>query len=164
MIVVIPSILAFGFGAFVFYSVSAEVSGRNSSLYGNGLATNCISGCQSTNDMTGGFLSSSEPTMPQGITPQQQQHQQKEIFMEAGYPHRLVIGQSGTFTAKVFREINPPYTYEWDFGDGTKTVSQDTSHAYSKVGTYRVTVTAKDSLGNTASLTSIAIDVVLSKQ
>ena len=34
-------------------------------------------------------------------------------------------------------------TYEWDFGDGTKSSDQTTSHTYSQAGTYNYTLTAK---------------------
>jgi len=38
-------------------------------------------------------------------------------------------------------------SYEWDFGDGTRTQGTPASHTYAAEGTYRVTLTATDDLG-----------------
>jgi PKD repeat protein len=44
-----------------------------------------------------------------------------------------------------------PYTYDWDFGDGTDNGSdQDVDHLYASEGTYRATLTVADALGRTA--------------
>ena len=43
-----------------------------------------------------------------------------------------------------------PYTYTWDFGDGSPVVSgQSPCHVYDAAGTYTVTMTSRDSLGST---------------
>ena len=40
----------------------------------------------------------------------------------------------------------PPYTYSWNFGDGSQTsTTQDPSHTYAKAGTYTATLTVADS-------------------
>ncbi len=40
----------------------------------------------------------------------------------------------------------PPYTYEWDFGDGSaRSVDQNPRHTYSQQGSYPVTLVVKDS-------------------
>jgi len=46
---------------------------------------------------------------------------------------------------------HPPYTYEWDFGDGYTSSSPDTFHTYTKGGTYTATVKVTDSIGETGS-------------
>lgn len=52
-------------------------------------------------------------------------------------------------------------TTRWQFGDGTATTRANTTHAYSKVGTYHVRATSSDALGNTTSATStVLIDTV----
>ena len=44
-----------------------------------------------------------------------------------------------------------PYSYSWDFGDGSSSINQNTSHTYTKVDTYTVILTVRDSSGNLAS-------------
>lgn len=52
----------------------------------------------------------------------------------------------------------PPYTYDWDFGDGTTHSSlADPSHTYAAAGTYHPSVTVGDSAGATAIDNSITI-------
>jgi len=46
---------------------------------------------------------------------------------------------------------NPPYTYSWNFGDGSTSSIQNPSHTYSSAGTYTVTLTVTDTNSSTAS-------------
>jgi PKD repeat protein len=58
------------------------------------------------------------------------------------------------FNASTSTSANPIASYKWDFGDGspvTTTASATTSHTYSAVGTFVVTLTVKDSAQLTAS-------------
>ncbi|HEC81783.1 MAG TPA: PKD domain-containing protein, partial [Thermoplasmatales archaeon] len=49
----------------------------------------------------------------------------------------------------------PPYTYYWDFGDCSNTVTeQNPTHVYSTAGTYTVTLTVIDTESNTATDTT----------
>jgi len=41
-------------------------------------------------------------------------------------------------------------SYEWDFGDGTIGTGATTTHTYTKLGTYTVTLTVRDKAGNSA--------------
>lgn len=41
----------------------------------------------------------------------------------------------------------PPYTYLWDFGDGTTSSESNPTHTYAGVGPYNASVTITDSLG-----------------
>ena len=43
-----------------------------------------------------------------------------------------------------------PYTWHWDFGDGTTSNEQNPTHAYSKAGVYTVTLTVTDANGQEA--------------
>ncbi len=42
-----------------------------------------------------------------------------------------------------------PYSYEWDFGDGTTSTSETPSHTYKADGSYTVSLTVTDDKGNT---------------
>jgi len=42
-----------------------------------------------------------------------------------------------------------PYSYEWDFGDGTTSTGENPSHIYKNDGEYTVTLTVTDDRGNT---------------
>jgi len=51
------------------------------------------------------------------------------------------------FTSAV-EDGTPPYTYSWDFGDGSPAGTEASpSHVYQKAGEYTATVTVKDSKG-----------------
>jgi PKD repeat protein len=54
-----------------------------------------------------------------------------------------------------------PYSYNWDFGDGTSSVSQNPGHVYSTLGNYVATLTVTDNLSASASAT-VNISVVSS--
>lgn len=56
-------------------------------------------------------------------------------------------GEVVTFSAQVAGGV-PPYTYEWEFGDGAVATGQSTSHVYSTIGYYRVTLNTTDLAGN----------------
>lgn len=44
----------------------------------------------------------------------------------------------------------PPYTYNWDLGDGATSTEQNPRHTYENPGKYTASVTATDAKGNTA--------------
>lgn len=46
----------------------------------------------------------------------------------------------------------PPYTYLWDFADGSSSPEQNPTHTYDSPGSYLVTLTATDSVGHEGSL------------
>ncbi|HWP98920.1 MAG TPA: PKD domain-containing protein [Vicinamibacterales bacterium] len=49
-------------------------------------------------------------------------------------------------------------SYSWDFGDGTRGSGVTTQHVFASPGTYRVTLTVTDDLGNTGSVT-VSVEV-----
>ncbi|TMA45011.1 MAG: PKD domain-containing protein [Deltaproteobacteria bacterium] len=55
------------------------------------------------------------------------------------------------FTASVEEESGGPFTFSWDFGDGTKSSDQNPVHTYEKVGEYTATLTVTDQKGNKGS-------------
>ena len=57
----------------------------------------------------------------------------------------------------------PPYSYQWDFGDGTPSQSgQSVSHIYNNAGVYVVTLTVTDSNNQTATDSHLKITVTSS--
>ena len=52
------------------------------------------------------------------------------------------------FTASVEEETGGPFSFSWDFGDGTKSTDQNPSHTYEKVGEYTATLTVTNQKGN----------------
>jgi PKD repeat protein len=54
----------------------------------------------------------------------------------------------------------PPYTWEWDFGDGSaKSAQQNPSHTYNDPGSYHVTLKVTDSVAASATDDHLTIDV-----
>ena len=47
----------------------------------------------------------------------------------------------------------PPYTYEWDFGDGATASGASATHTYAAPGTYTISLTATDSSGDSNTAT-----------
>src|SRR3989454_5777335 len=64
-------------------------------------------------------------------------------------PGNPAIGVTIAFTATSVGGTLP-YSYAWNFGDGSTGSGAITSHSYSSVGQYSVTVTVTDSTGKTA--------------
>ena len=59
------------------------------------------------------------------------------------------VGQSVTFTASAAGGVSP-YTFAWDFGDGSATVTgSSVNHTYHSSGTFNVTLTITDASGQT---------------
>jgi PKD repeat protein len=53
------------------------------------------------------------------------------------------------FTASVEEESGGPFSFSWDFGDGTQKVTdQNPVHTYDKVGEYTATLTVTDQKGH----------------
>ena len=52
------------------------------------------------------------------------------------------------FTASVEEETGGPFTFHWDFGDGSNSSEQNPTHTYSKVGEYTATLEVKNQKGN----------------
>lgn len=69
--------------------------------------------------------------------------------------NELICGAGGPYTGEVGEDIEfsgfasggtPPYTWEWDFGDGETSDEQNPTHAYDEAGVFNVTLTVTDSL------------------
>ena len=69
-----------------------------------------------------------------------------------------VVGQTVTFNSGTTVGGKPGYTYAWDFGDSSTSTEANPSYSYAASGTYNVTLTVTDSLGNTDD-TTVAVTV-----
>ncbi|HHF56404.1 MAG TPA: PKD domain-containing protein, partial [Thermoplasmatales archaeon] len=82
------------------------------------------------------------------------------------YTPTLTVDAGGPYYAKPGEEIQfygnayggeEPYSYNWNFGDGTTSNEQNPKHAYSESGVYTVTLTVTDNNNKEASDTTKAI-------
>jgi len=88
-------------------------------------------------------------------------------YLDIQYTIPLIISTTGPYQCYTNENINmngtilcggtPPYTYHWDFGDGTQASYRNTTHAYTTAGCYTITVSVQDSSGKTTSTTTAAI-------
>jgi PKD repeat protein len=67
-----------------------------------------------------------------------------------------VTGESVAFLAQVAGG-EAPYSYKWDFGDGSGSTQQEPVHAYKVPGGYPVKLTVTDALGKTTSVNYNAV-------
>lgn len=73
---------------------------------------------------------------------------------------RVKVGQDVYFDPSIGGGISP-YTYEWDFGDGSTSTDAVPTHAYKSEGSYNVILKVTDDRGNTDSqLRNNYIDVI----
>jgi hypothetical protein len=68
------------------------------------------------------------------------------LSVDPGGPYTGNAGEDITFTGSASGGT-PPYTYEWDFGNGDTASGQTVNYAYPAAGEYVVTLTATDDLG-----------------
>lgn len=76
---------------------------------------------------------------------------------DAGADTMGIAGEKISFNGSNSWDNHYVASYEWDFGDGTTAEGARVSHAYEKDGTYDVTLTVKDSAGNSDSHTIKAL-------
>ncbi|MDE1838149.1 MAG: PKD domain-containing protein, partial [Euryarchaeota archaeon] len=69
-----------------------------------------------------------------------------------------VVGGPLTFSATASGGT-APYTWLWNFGDGTTSAQQNPTHTYSATGTYNVVASATDSGGRSGNSAPISISV-----
>lgn len=61
----------------------------------------------------------------------------------------FAVGETINFSSAISGGL-APFGYAWIFGDGTSSVNQNTTHAYSAAGSYSITFQATDALGTQA--------------
>ena len=52
---------------------------------------------------------------------------------------------------------NFPASWSWDFGDGSTSTDQDPSHTYTDDGTYEVTLTVTNPVGDDVTISEIVV-------
>ncbi len=77
--------------------------------------------------------------------------------MSSSNNYSFLPNQNIQFTANATGGVSP-YSYSWNFGDGTSDTGNPVTHSYSAAGYYTVTVTVTDSIGETAS-DSVTINI-----
>jgi len=65
-------------------------------------------------------------------------------------PQTAITGEEIRFIGKVTDGI-PPYSYYWDFGDGSTSNEQNPIHVYNTAGTYAITLTVTDAFSQSDS-------------
>ncbi len=88
-------------------------------------------------------------------------------YLEIQYTIPLIISTTGPYEGYIDENIGmngtilcggtPPYTYQWDFGDGTQNPYRNTTHIYTIAGCYTIALSVQDSTGKTTSTTTTAI-------
>ncbi len=78
------------------------------------------------------------------------------MFVDAGGPYEGEAGDDIEFSGVAYFGM-PPYTYEWDFGDGETATGKNPVHSYEAAGNYTVTLTVTDDAGTIADDNTSAI-------
>ncbi len=74
--------------------------------------------------------------------------------------YKSVVGQSVQFYSTGTAGGKAPYTYSWDFGDGTPLSTEaDPEHSFAVTGDYTVTLTVTDALGNSDTTDAFVVQV-----
>src|SRR5947199_410218 len=99
---------------------------------------------------TANYLASTSPVVAQAIQLAPAPPPPPSFSVDFTFaPSSPVVGQIVTFTATTV-DGTAPYTYSWNFGDGTTAAGSAATHAYASASTHTVQVTASDSAAHTA--------------
>jgi len=77
------------------------------------------------------------------------------MSVDAGGPYEGEAGDDIEFSGIAYLGM-PPYTYEWDFGDGETATGKNPTHAYEAAGNYTVNLAVTDDAGSTSNDTTTA--------
>lgn len=78
------------------------------------------------------------------------------FIADADGPYKAKLGEEIQFNGSAYGG-NPPYEWEWDFGDGSYAYEQNPIHVYNKSGIYAVKLIVRDASGQQAVATTQAI-------
>jgi outer membrane protein assembly factor BamB len=78
------------------------------------------------------------------------------LWVEANGPYNGYAHSSIQFGGTIYGGVLP-YSYQWDFGDGTTSTEQNPKHAYDHRGNYTATFTVTDAEGNSSSDTALVV-------
>ena len=82
------------------------------------------------------------------------------VFGAVQVPGSGYVGVPLTFSASPLDTWSAPASTDWSFGDGTSGAGTAVTHAYAAPGTFTVTVTSADALGNAATASRTTTIVV----
>ncbi len=86
----------------------------------------------------------------------------RDIGPVAGFDVGAIEGGRVTFANTSIHTAGETMTYRWSFGDGETSTTASPEHRYTKAGTYKVTLTARDQSGDEDDLTiSVKVDLAL---
>ncbi len=74
---------------------------------------------------------------------------ENDFEADAGGDYDGQVGELIQFDGKAEHGIEP-YSWSWDFGDGSTSTEEDPEYAYTEVGEYTAILTVTDDVGNTA--------------
>ncbi|MCX6666344.1 MAG: PKD domain-containing protein [Euryarchaeota archaeon] len=89
-------------------------------------------------------LSSSNPGYYMDISPNT-----FPLSVTAGYSYEGVAGENIELSGTAMGGTKPYVSYQWDFGDGSTSNEQNSTHAYAAAGEYNATLTVTDNAGLT---------------
>ena len=104
-------------------------------------------------EQTKGRMQYLERTSAMSLIEIQLQESSIEIEFTADKWRRVKENEKIQFTINEISGGFPPYTYEWDFGDGEISTEENPTHAYTEAGYYTVSLTVTDDEGNSDTLT-----------
>jgi PKD repeat protein len=85
-----------------------------------------------------------------------------QMFISTGGPYNGELGDVIQFTGSA-RGGTAPYTWSWDFGDGTTSTEQNPIHAYTILGKFQVSLIVTDSSNPTLTKTDITTATIIEK-
>jgi len=103
-------------------------------------------------ERTKGRMQYLEQTSSTSLIQVQLQQSSLNIEFSADKRRGLREGEKVQFTVGRITSGFPPYSYEWDFGDGEISTEENPTHAYKNDGYYTVSLTVTDDRGNTDTL------------
>ena len=107
-----------------------------------------IAGCTGSQDVT----PTQAPTLAYTSLPAQTSNQTSTavpvLVPRALFSYNPPTGSSTWLVSFVDESMNNPTSWQWSFGDGTTSTAASPTHAFSKAGTYNVSLTVTNSAGS----------------